>query len=79
MADVVRLYPDFSLRLREIELILATRGIVVTCASIYACDAAVRASVRQHVQAASAKAERSTAFGQGLRSLPRRHRLSDGT
>ena len=77
MAQAEWRYHGFSLSLREIELILVQRGIVVSCESIYACDAAVLASVRQHAQAASATAERYMAFGQGLRPPSRRHRLSD--
>jgi hypothetical protein len=77
MARAVWLNHGFGLSLREIELILAQRGIVESCGSIRAWGPAVRASVRQHAQATLATAGCYMAFGQGLRSHPRRHRLSD--
>ena len=59
----VWLYHCFSLSLRDVETILAARGIVVSYESIRDWGPAFRPAVRQHAETAQAKAGRQMVFG----------------
>ena len=57
------LYHCFSLGLREVELILAARGVVVSCESIREWRPALRPAVRRHAEAPSAPTGGQMAYG----------------
>ena len=63
ISHAVWLYHCFSLSLREVETILAQRGIVVSYESNPRLGPAVRASLRQRAQTTPAAAGRQMAFG----------------
>ena len=63
ISHAVWLYHCFSLSLREVELILAQRGIVVSYESVPRLESALRAGLCQLAQAAPAAVGRQVASG----------------